>query len=274
MSLRVGTNTASIAAQHNLRKASEASTHAMRALSSGERIVNAGDDAAGFAISEMLRGQAESLKQARGNADSAKGLIQVAEGGLNEQNNILIRLRELAVQSASDTVGQDEREFINTEYTQLTLELDRISKTTTYGRKPLLQGTNEEFQFQLGAGDSESDVIRYTLDADTTASSLGLEGLEISDQSSARSNIRYLDEAMSKVAKARAGFGAIQSRLEIAGSNLDRQRLDVIEARSRIADADYGEEVSKMVQSQILQDFSIAVLAQANQDSARALNLL
>ena len=124
-----------------------------------------GDDAAGFAIAESLRGQAASLRQAKQNASNATGLIQVAEGGLNEQNNILIRLRELAVQSASDTVGEDERAFLDTEFQNLTAEFNRIAETTTYGRKQLLTGTNVEYEFHLGAGSTDSDVVRYKLDA-------------------------------------------------------------------------------------------------------------
>ena len=119
-------------------------------LASGSRVVQAGDDAAGFAISEILRGQASSITQAKNNSENAKGLIQVAEGGLNEQNNILIRLRELTVQAASDTVGEDERKFMNTEFMQLKAELDRIAKTTRYGAKELLAGSNEKYEFYLG----------------------------------------------------------------------------------------------------------------------------
>lgn len=249
-------------------------THAIRALSSGERIVQAGDDAAGFAIAESLRGQAQSLKVAKNNADSAKGLVQVAEGGLNEQNNILIRLRELAVQSASDTVGDDEREFLNTEFTQLLQEFDRIANTTRYGNKQLLTGTNEEFEFHLGTGSSEVDVISYKLDTDTRTRELGIAKLNVEDQDDARDSLEDIDEAMLKIARARAGFGAMQSRLEIAGAHLDLQRENVLAARSQIADADIAFETSELVQGQILQSFGVSVLAQANQSASRALRLL
>ncbi|HVK62442.1 MAG TPA: flagellin, partial [Bdellovibrionales bacterium] len=246
----------------------------IRALSSGSRIVSAGDDAAGFAIAESLRGQAASLRVAKQNADNAVGLIQVAEGGLNEQNNILVRLRELAIQAASDTVGDDERGFLDTEFQQLVQEFDRIAETTRYGGKQLLVGESTEYEFHLGTGSSPFDIVRYKLDADTRASSAGISGMGVSDQDEARDLLEGLDEGLMHVAKARAGFGAIQSRLQIAGNNLDIQRENIMGARGRIVDADIAYEVSEMVQGQIQQDFGVAVLQQANQNPQRAIRLL
>ena len=176
MGLRIGTNVPSIAAQRLLIKSEKRTTHAMQALASGSRVVQAGDDAAGFAISEILRGQASSITQAKNNSENAKGLIQVAEGGLNEQNNILIRLRELTVQAASDTVGEDERKFMNTEFIQLKAELDRIAKTNRYGAKELLAGSNEKYEFYLGTQNRPEDIVSFTFDVDTRADSLGVEG--------------------------------------------------------------------------------------------------
>ncbi len=274
MGLRIGTNVASISAQRQLGRAQKQTDHAMQALASGSRIVSAGDDAAGFAISEVLRGQASSLKQAKNNAEGAKGLIQVAEGGLNEQNNILIRLRELAIQAASDTVGDDERDYLNTEFTQLTHEVDRIAKTTTFGRKQLLQGSNTEYEFHLGVQNGDQDVIRYKMDADTTASSLGVSGLSISDRGDAKSNLEEIDNAISKISKTRAGFGAIQSRLEIAGNNLDQQFENITSARGRIVDTDVALEASELARGQLLKEFGIAVLAQANMEPQKSLKLL
>lgn len=274
MGLRIGTNIASISAQRQLARSEKRTTHALRALASGSRIVEAGDDAAGFAISEGLRGQAASLSQARYNADSARGLIQVAEGGLNEQNNILVRLRELAMQSSSDTVGEDERGFLDLEFQQLVKEFDRIASTTTYGQKKLLTGTNEEFKFHLGTGGDTEDVISFKLESDTRSTSLGIEGMGVSDQSDAHDVLKEIDGALTQIASARAGFGAIQSRLEIAGSNIDLQRENILAARSRISDADVAFETSEMVQGQIQQEFGVAVLAQANQAAQRAIRLL
>jgi flagellin len=274
MGLRIGTNVASLAAQRNLAKSDAAQTRAVRALSSGTRLVTPGDDAAGFAIAEGLRGQIAGLRQAKLNAESAQGLIQVAEGGLNEQNNILIRLRELAVQSSSDTVGNEEREFLQTEVEALVSEFDRISRTTTFGRKQLLTGTNESFEFHLGTGGTSDDIIKYTLDADTRASSMGIDGMSVTDRDDARSSLETIDQALTNIARARAGFGAVQSRFEIVGNNLDIQRENVMAARSRIADTDVALEVSNLTQAQVMQDFGVAVLAQANQNPTRAVRLL
>jgi flagellin len=246
----------------------------MMAIASGSRIVRAGDDAAGFAIAESLRGQLAGTKQAKFNAESASSMVQTAEGGLSEQNNILVRLRELAVYAASDTVGEDERGYLDNEFQQLTQEFDRIAKSTRYGNKQLLTGSGEKFEFQVGAFRGDENVIKYTLDANTTAGDVGIDGLEVSDQSSARSALDDIDSAMMKVASARAGFGAIQSRLEHATNALAAQAENIDAARGHIMDADIAEEVSKLAQAQILQSAGMSVVAQANASSAKALQLL
>lgn len=274
MGLRIATNVSSISAQRALSKSEERTSHALRSLSTGSRIVNAGDDAAGYAISESLRGQSASLKMAKQNAEGAIGLIQVAEGGLNEQNNIVVRLRELAIQSASDTVGDSERGFLDTEFQQLSQELDRIATTTRYGDKKLLAGEEKEYSFQLGTGNGTEDTIRYKLDTDTRSSTLGIDGLSIADQSDARNLLSELDKATVKISQARAGFGAIQSRLQIASSNLDLQHENIEAAKGRISDSDVAYETAEVTQGQIQQEFGIAALVQANQSPQRALKLL
>lgn len=274
MGLRIGTNVASIAAQHNLERSYSANLRASRALSSGSRINNPGDDAAGFAIAESLRAQAASLRQAKRNSDNAEGLIQVAEGGLNEQNNILVRLRELAVQASSDTVSDDERGFLDTEFQNLINEFDRIAKTTMFSSKQLLTGTNTEYEFHLGAGNTGDDIVNYRLDADTRAESLNIKGNDVTDKATAKTSLTSVDQAMFKVAQARASFGAMQSRLGIASNNLSIQEENIEAAHSRIADADVATEVSNLAKSQVLQEFGTAVLAQANQNPQKSLKLL
>jgi flagellin len=274
MGLRIGTNVASLAARRHLERGSDQALRASRALASGSRIGNPGDDAAGFAIAESLRGQAASLSQAKRNSDDAQGLFQVAEGGLSEQNNILVRLRELAVQSASDTVGDTERGFLDTEFQNLVSEFDRIAETTIYSHKKLLTGSNTEYSFHLGAGNSENDDVAYKMKSDTRASSVDIKGLDVADKGNAKSSITSIDNAMEKVAQARASFGAMQSRFSIASNNLAIQEENVQAARSRIADADVANETANLAQAQVLQEFGTAVLAQANQSPARALKLL
>jgi len=274
MGLRINTNLASIVAQNNLGKSQNETEHALAALASGNRIVKAGDDPAGLAISENLRGQIGGIRQARMNAENASSAIQVAEGGLNELNNIVIRLRDLGIQAASDTVSDVERGFLNEEYTQLTKEFDRIAKTTTFGNKRLLDGSGGTFQFHVGAFGGEENIIRYNLDADATAKKLNIDGLQVKDKDDARDNLEKLDKAVEEISRIRANFGAIQSRLSSTTSNLDTQYENLSAARSRIADADVAYETAQVSQNQILQAAGIAVMAQANQMPARAAQLI
>ncbi|MGE0527821.1 MAG: flagellin FliC, partial [Bdellovibrionales bacterium] len=177
MGLRISTNVASIGAQRVLTKQQTRMEHAQQALASGSRIVKAADDAAGLAISENIRGQLSGIKMARNNAYNAQSLIQVSEGGLNEISNILIRLRELGVQAASDTVSDVERSFLDQEAQQLVQESDRIAKSTRFGNKALLDGTGEELEYHVGPfADEEQNVIRYKISADATTSKLGIDG--------------------------------------------------------------------------------------------------
>lgn len=274
MSLRIGSLTTPISINRNLSKTQREVESSMQALSSGSRYNKAGDDAATFAISEVLRGQAGGLSAAKQNADNAGSFIQVAEGGLQEQNNILIRLRELAIQSASDTVSDQEREYVEMEFTQLTAEFDRIAKTTNYGSTQLLVGDSREMEFHVGPHGKAEDIIRYQMESDTTASTAGIDGLSVVDQDEARDTLEYLDEALTHVAKVRAEFGAMQSRLRIASDNLGVQHENVEEAHSRMADTDVAEEVSRLARNQIMQSAQVSVLTQANQQSMTALRLL
>lgn len=274
MALRIGTNIAAIAARNQLEKNNERATHAIKALSSGKRIVKASDDAAAFAISENLKGHLRGTKQAERNAQNAISFIQVAEGGLNEQNNILIRMRELGVQAASDTVSDRERGFINFEFTQLSQEFDRIAQTTTFGSKQLLVGTNERFEFQVGSNSSKYNKIRFELSADSRAGTVGIDDLTIEDSDSALDSLEVIDEALLVVGELRAEFGANQSRLSQTASHLQVMHENLSEALSNYQDADVAYEVSELVQAQILNEFSTSVLAQANQLPRTATRLL
>src|SRR5690606_23726657 len=150
--------------------------HASTALASGNRIVRAGDDAAGLAISEYIKGQVRGSKMARQNAFNAVSSIQVAEGGLNEISNILIRLRELGIQAASDKIGETERGFLDLEAQHLIQEADRIAQTTVFGGRKLLDGSNEEQTYHVGAYGGEENSITFDLSTDATASNLGIDG--------------------------------------------------------------------------------------------------
>lgn len=274
MGLRINTNVASIAAQKTLGVSQAREEHALQALATGNRIVHAGDDAAGLAISENLRGQLAGIRMAKNNSNNAVSLIQVAEGGLNEQTNILIRLRELAIQASSDNVSDTERKFLDQEYQSLSQEFDRIAKTTRFGDKRLLDGNGGKFTFHVGAFGGKENEINYNMDADSTANKLNIDGLSIRDRDDASDNLEKIDKAMVGIGAIRANFGAIQSRLQASTSNLDTQYENLAASKSRLSDADVAYESGEAVQAQVLQNASIGVLAQANQMPLRATKLL
>lgn len=274
MSLRINTNMASINAQRNLDVQQQRNSKATKALASGSRINSASDDAAGLAISEKLRADIRGMKMARQNAENAVSFIQVGEGGLNEVSNILVRLRELGIQSASDTIGDDERGFLDKEAQHLMEEIDRIAETTKFGEKNLLNGSQNELEFQVGVGSDENSAIRVNIDADATASNLGVSGLDFSDKSGARDALDSIDEALLQVGGMRANFGAIQNRMDSAVRNLDVQGESLSAANSRIRDADIAHETAELTSSQILQQASVGMLAQANSAPSAALRLI
>lgn len=274
MGLRINTNIASISAQRQLFKQENRLEHAQQALASGRRIVHASDDAAGLAISENIRGQTAGLKMAKQNALNAQSVIQVSEGGLNEISNILIRIRELGVQSASDTVSDVERGFIDTEGKQLVEEADRIAKSTRFGNKSLLNNDDEQLEFHVGPFGGPENVVTANVSADAQAGTLGFDGISLSDKEGARDALTSVDEALVKIGKIRADFGAVQSRLNSVNSNTDIQYENLSAAQSRIADADIAYESAEMASAQVLHSASIATLAQANQNGMSALKLI
>ncbi len=274
MSLRINSNVASLTAQRYLSKNQRILEDQFKALASGTRLSTPQNDAAGFAISEHLRAQIKGAEQSEKNTQSAVAMIQTAEGALNEQNNILVRLRELAINSASDTIGDQEREFLDTEFQLLVSEFDRISKVARYGSKHLLTGSGEEFSFQVGPYKGPENVIKFTLDANTQADNVGIEGLSVSDQDDALDSLGDIDEAVSRVAGVRAELGAIQSRLQYAGDNLQVQADSLKEAHSIISDVDVAHATSELARASILQEAGMAVLAQANNKPNRFLQLI
>lgn len=274
MGLRISTNVASINAQRQLSKQQFRAEHAMGALSSGNRIVQAADDAAGLSISENIRGQTRGLKMARMNAYNAVSLVQTSEGGLNEITNILIRLRELGVQAASDNIGDTERDFLNREARQLTTEADRIARTTRFGNKSLLDGTGEKLEFHVGPFAGSENIIAYDINADATGGTLGYANVDVTSKESARDALGIVDEALKSVGSMRADFGAVQSRLNSTVSNLDIQYENLSAAKSRISDADIAHESAEVASASVLQNAAIGVLAQANSFPNSALKLL
>lgn len=276
MGLRINTNVASLNAQRNLMGTKFGLDKSLEKLSSGYRINRAGDDAAGLAISENLRAQIRGLKQASRNAQDGISLVQVAEGGLNEISSIMIRLRELAVQAASDTIGPVERQFLNVEYDQLVSEVDRIADGTEFNGTQLLSGTGSILDFQVGTR-NDPNIDRLSFDAskaDANSAALGINLTSVADKASAQNSLSAIDSAIVSVSAMRADFGAIQNRLQSTVGNIAISTENLSAANSRIRDVDIAEETAEMTKNNILLQAGTSVLAQANQTSNTALSLL
>jgi len=275
MGLRINTNIASQEVQRNLRVNSAEQEIEFARLSSGKRITKSADDAAGLAIAKKLDASTKGMKVATRNANDAISLVQVAEGGLNESTNILTRLRELSVQAASDTVGEQERGYLNMEYQQLTQELDRIAVTTNFNGRSLLKGEGDTMDFQVGAFGGEMNQIQFdSSQTDVTIESLGVDGTDIMEKSSAASNLERIDQAIDKVSGFRANLGATQSRLQSAVSNLEISAVNQEAARSRIEDTDVAASSAKLASINIMKAAGTAVLSQANDLPGTALKLI
>lgn len=276
MGLRINTNTVSMRAQGSLNKVEQAKAKTLEKLSSGSRINTAADDAAGLAISEKLKANIRGTQQASRNAGDGISLIQTAEGGLNEVSNILIRLRELSVQSASDTVGEQERKFSDLEFQQLKQEVERISTSTTFNGKKLLNGEGETLDFQIGImNDAKNDRLSYRpQDTSAKTESLGIDTLGVLSKESSQTNLESIDTAINKVNANRASLGALQNRLQSTISNLEVRSENMAAANSRIRDADVAVESAELAKGNILSGSASAVLAQANQVGGMALKLI
>ncbi len=276
MGLRIATNVTALNAQRRMVNTRMNLDKTLEKLASGSRINNAGDDAAGLAISENLRAQIRGFRQAKRNAQDGISLVQVSEGGLNEVSNILIRLRELAIQAASDTIGNTERGFIDREYQSLKEEIDRISNVTEFNGTPLLNGKAGIFEIQVGTHNNPVlDRVVYNGES----ANASLEALQLGDQTvvsklGAQVSLSAVDQALIKVNSIRADLGALQNRLQSTSNNLAISDENMSAANSRVRDADMASEVSEMTKDNILMQAGIAVLGQANNTNAAALKLL
>lgn len=276
MALTITTNVASINAQRNLTGTSRALDQSLARLSSGYRINQASDDAAGLAISENLRAQIRGLGQANRNANDGISLVQVAEGGLNEVSNMLIRLRELGVQAASDTIGDTERKFLDVEYQQLKSEIQRIAEVTAFNGYDLLNGTGGILDIQVGIhNDPFKDRISFnTAAASSTLQALGMFAEGVATKEGAQTSLSAVDNAMVSVNAMRANFGAMQNRLQSTVQNLAIAHENFSAANSRIRDVDVAAESAEMTRNTILRQAGVSALAQANQAQNIALKLL
>ena len=275
MAMSIRTNISSLNAQRNLYSTQNQMDSSLSRLSSGFRITKAGDDAAGLGISTKLESQIRSYSQAVRNANDGLSVIQSTESALNESANVLTRLRELAMQSASDGVGNSERTYIDRESTALVAELERIAQVTEYNGTKLLNGAAATLDFQVGVYATSNDAISFTgLNATTGSTGLAISGIGLASKGSALAALASIDYALSQVSDKRATLGANGNRFQSAIANIQAFSESLSAANSRIKDVDVAEETSRMSRSQILLQAGVSVLAQANQMPQMALKLL
>lgn len=278
MGLRIATNVSSLTAQRHLRETRRLLDVSLERLASGYRINRAGDDAAGLAISEKLRGKVRGLVQAQRNANDGISLIQVTEGGLNEVQNILVRLRELGVQAASDTIGPKERRYLNEEVQSLKEEIDRIANATEFNGTVLLDGTGSSLDIQINTGGLNLlgvDRVSFdTFKADVNLDKLGLEEISCDSKVNAQKSLELVDNAMENVSSVRGELGALENRLTSTVKNLSISIENLSAAQSRIKDVDIASETGELTQRNILMQAGTSILAQANSIPKLALSLL
>ncbi|MDZ4774717.1 MAG: flagellin [Planctomycetota bacterium] len=273
MGLRINTNIASLNAQKNLNSVSDRLGGNYQRLSSGLRITQASDDAAGLGLSEKLRSKIRSFDQAGRNAQDGISLTQTAEGALQETSNILNRIRELAVQSANGTLGTEERATIDNEVQSLVSEIDRIADTTEFNGVQLLDGSGTTASIQVGINSGATQQIDIALQ-DTKVATLGVDSIDTTTASGATAALADIDAAIDAVNTGRGSLGAAQNRLNSAFGSIQTARENLSASESRIRDVDFASETAELTRNTVLQQAATSVLQQANTQPQIALSLL
>lgn len=275
MGLRITTNVPAINASRNLANSQRLMQNAAAQLASGSRINKSADDAAGLAISENMKSQIRSSVQARRNANDGISLVQTAEGGLGEISNILTRIRELSIQGASDTIGDNERGLINNEVQQLKQEIERTAQSTAWNTTKLLNGDTPVIDFQIGTYNTENDKISFDSSKNNaTMDAIGISDLDLSTKEGARSALNLVDDAQANVNGMRANMGALQNRLTSTVDTLAVAEENLAAANSRIRDTDIATATAESARNSVLLQAGTAALSQANQTNQLALKLL
>ena len=308
MGLRIKTNVDSLVAQRRLSENRKQLGDSLEKLSSGQRINKSADDAAGLAVSERIRARVSGLNVAKRNASDGISYIQVAEGGLNETTNIIVRMRELATQAASDTIGNRERSFLDKEFTQLRDEVNRIIQSTEFNGAKVLQPGDGDKPIQIFVGasnrgsdvngdepdidpDNDPDVLTINLEelgefteriADVVDTDMAilpdldsdLSAQELGPDGDTNTMFNKLDTALNAIASYRATLGSVQSRLNSTITNIDISNENLQAAQSRIRDVDFASETAKFTQARILSAAGTSVLSQANAGPETVLSLL
>ena len=274
MAIIVNSNTTAMNALGHLNRTNRGLTSTFAKISSGLRINSAADDGAGLAVAENLQSEGQSLKQAQRNTHDGISVIQTAEGATNEVGDILKRMRELAVQSSSETLHNNERAYIQDEFKQLTAEVDRIADVTEFNGISLANA-DAQMNVQVGTNNTNDDRIAIEL-GDLRASTLKVDtgNVDLSNVASAQAALQTIDDALDNVNGYRSDYGAVQNRLESALNNLEVYSENIAGAESRIRDADFAHETAEMSKYNIMQQAGVAILSQANGISQGALRLI
>jgi flagellin len=273
MALRINTNVASVFSQKHLSRSQERLSQNFEHLSSGLRITKAADDAAGLAVSEQMRSQLDSLKQAMLNTNDGISLVQTAESSLAEIAGNLMRMRQLAVQSANGVLAAQERGYINTEFAALSTEIDRIANVTEFNGTALSNNT-ATIAIQVGFRNvAANDQIQIVLQ-DANVAALALNANDVDTVATARTAIGAIDVALDSINTSRAAYGAAQNSLSSAMHNLESYTENLVAAESRIRDVDFAAETADMTRNSVFQQAGVAVLSQANSSPQVALQLL
>jgi len=275
MAITVRTNTTASNAVKDLNKTSRALSRSFERISSGKRISRASDDSAGLGVAENLRSLSASASVAARNTNDGMSIIAVGEGASNEVSNILVRMRELATQGASETLGSTERAYVQSEFTSLSSEVDRIANVTEFNGQKLADGSTTSIAVQVGVRATADDQITISL-GDLTSATLGVDtgSIDMSTATGAQAALATIDTAMNSVSAYRASYGATENRLGNALNNLETFEQTTREAESRIRDADFGGETAQLSQNQILQQAGVSVLSQAKTINQSATQLL
>jgi len=274
MALNFVSNFAASVTQRHLKSSSAGLSLAIARLSAGRRVLSARDDAAAMAIGSRLGAEVAGLHQARSNAGQGVSIAQVADGGMAGINDILVRMKTLAVQSGSGQLSNADRSAINTEFQALASEVDRISADTEFAGTKLLDGSTGSIAVRVGTGvDPNADDISIALGT-TTATALGINGTDVATQAGADVASAAIGTAIDRIQTLRASLGASQNRLGFAAANIDISIENTEAARSGLMDLDVAREMSNMTSKQVLVNAGISMLAQANQQTKHVLRLL
>lgn len=273
MSLSVNTNVMSMNAQNQLAKSQDALQTSFARLSSGKRINSAADDAAGLGVAKSMNAQVQSYSQAERNTNDGISMLQTADGGAEQVDGLLTRMRELAVQASNGSLSSSDYTNVNAEFQQDLQEIDRVSSSVQFNGINLLSGASTSKNFQVGIGTASSDRISVNFGG-VDSSSLGVNGTDVTSFANAQTAITKIDTAIQNLSQTRAGFGASMNRFTAAVTNLQSMQTNTSAALSRIQDTDIASETANLSKNQVLQQAGSAILAQANQTPQTALSLL